>query len=90
MDIALEVDKKYALELQGLMPRISARIANYTRGIDMREVSPARRDPAPAPESFAGSELRRLSGSHHRRDLQAVRGDVTGEPVSDPWCARPN
>jgi flagellar basal body-associated protein FliL len=40
MDIALEVDKKYALELQGLMPRISARIANYTRGIDMREVSP--------------------------------------------------
>jgi flagellar basal body-associated protein FliL len=40
MDIALEIDKKYTLELQGMMPRISARIADYARTIDIKDVTP--------------------------------------------------
>ena len=40
MDITLEIDKKYALMLQGYTPRISERIESYAQAINIEDVTP--------------------------------------------------
>ena len=39
MDLSLEVDKKYAAQLEGYVPRITEKLADYTRTLDFDEIS---------------------------------------------------